>query len=67
MIKFFIVIITFQQKLFKHAVRHPVRQARTDILNKQNLTPLTLASKLGRSEIFKEMLDLGSMVSDFFF
>ncbi|XP_076469164.1 uncharacterized protein LOC143299692 [Babylonia areolata] len=55
------LVIHEQSKLFKHAVRHPKSPARTDILNKQNLTALTLASKLGRSHIFKEMLDLGSI------
>ncbi|KAL8580157.1 hypothetical protein ACOMHN_043042 [Nucella lapillus] len=55
------LVIHEQSKLFQHAVRHPKWPARTDILNKQNLTPLTLASKLGRSRIFKDMLDLGSI------
>lgn len=57
------MVIHEQSELFKHAVRHPKIPARTDILNNQKLTPLTLASKLGRSQIFKDMLDLGSMIS----
>ncbi|XP_070193087.1 transient receptor potential cation channel subfamily V member 6-like [Littorina saxatilis] len=55
------VVIHEQSEMFRHAVRHHVRQSRTDILNKQSLTPLTLASKLGRAHIFKDMLDLGSI------
>ena len=51
------------QEMFKHAVRHHKKPAKTDILNKQHLTPLTLAGKLGRANVFKDMLDLGSIVS----
>ena len=51
------------QEMYKYAVRHHKLKAISTIKNKQNLTPLTLACKLGRYEIFKEMLDLDSIVS----
>ncbi|PVD25324.1 hypothetical protein C0Q70_15824 [Pomacea canaliculata] len=55
------VVIHCQPGMFRYAVQHNIAPAQTDILNKQNLTPLTLASKLGRSDIFRDMLDLGSV------
>lgn len=48
--------------MYKYIVRHHKLPAKTDIKNNVNLTPLTLASKLGRHTIFKEMLELGSLV-----
>lgn len=48
--------------MYKYIVRHHKLPAKTDIKNQVNLTPLTLASKLGRHTIFKEMLELGSLV-----
>lgn len=38
--------------------RHPKLPAKNGIVNKAGLTPLTLACKLGRSEVFREMLEL---------
>lgn len=38
--------------------RHPKVPAKNGIVNKAGLTPLTLACKLGRSEVFREMLEL---------
>lgn len=38
--------------------RHPKLPAKNGIVNKSGLTPLTLACKLGRSEVFREMLEL---------
>lgn len=49
--------------MYKYLVKHHKKPAKTDIKNKANLTPLTLASKLGRHKIFKEMLELNSLVS----
>lgn len=49
--------------MYKYLVKHHKKPAKTDIKNKANLTPLTLASKLGRQKIFKEMLELNSLVS----
>ena len=34
-----------------------------ELENKARLTPLTLASKLGRNDIFKEIIELQSIVS----
>ena len=52
--------------MFKHAVRHSSKKARTDIRNHSDLTPLTLSAKLGRREIFLECLELAHMVNDCF-
>ncbi|KAK3102533.1 hypothetical protein FSP39_012024 [Pinctada imbricata] len=61
------VVISDQVDMYKYIVRHHKRPAKTHITNKANLTPLTLASKLGRHKIFKEMLELGSLVSLMFY
>ncbi|GFO42754.1 transient receptor potential cation channel subfamily v member 6, partial [Plakobranchus ocellatus] len=55
------VVISNQSDMYRYAVRHHKRPANTSIQNKQKLTPLTLACKLGRHSIFKEMLDLDSI------
>lgn len=44
--------------MFGYALRHPRLPAKNGICNKAGLTPLTLACKLGRAEVFKEMLEL---------
>lgn len=44
--------------MFGYALRHPRTKASNDIVNEQGLTPLTLACRLGRSDVFKEMLEL---------
>lgn len=49
--------------MYSYAVRHPKKKANVEISNEANLTPLTLASKLGRNEIFKEIIELQSVVS----
>lgn len=48
--------------MFKHAVRHPTKKAQTDVQNNSGLTPLTLAAKLGRKELFLECLELSHVV-----
>ncbi|XP_059150513.1 transient receptor potential cation channel subfamily V member 5-like isoform X2 [Physella acuta] len=55
------VVIADQRDMYRYAVRHHKIKAITSIKNKQNLTPLTLACKLGRHSIFKVMLDLDSV------
>ncbi|KAK6994962.1 transient receptor potential cation channel subfamily v member 6 [Biomphalaria glabrata] len=55
------VVIADQTDMYRYAVRHHKVRAITSIKNKQNLTPLTLACKLARHSIFKEMLDLDSI------
>lgn len=48
--------------MFNHAIRHPVKKALTDIRNNDGLTPLTLAAKLGRKELFIQCLELSHVV-----
>ncbi|XP_060075724.1 transient receptor potential cation channel subfamily V member 5-like [Ylistrum balloti] len=55
------VVIADQVNMYKYCVRHHKKPAKTYIENNCKLTPLTLASKLGRQKIFKEMLELGSL------
>lgn len=49
--------------MYSYAVRHFERPADVNIVNGLGYTALTLASKLGRKEIFDEMLDLMKVVS----
>jgi hypothetical protein len=51
--------------MFKHAIRHPSKKGRTDIRNNSDLSPLTLAAKLGRKEIFLECLELSHVVKHY--
>lgn len=54
-------INTFLLKdMFGYALRHPRLPAKNGIINQSGLTPLTLACKLGRAEVFREMLELSS-------
>ncbi|XP_046544515.1 transient receptor potential cation channel subfamily V member 5-like [Haliotis rubra] len=55
------VVIADQPTMYRYAVCHHERPANTHIKNKYGLTPLTLASQLGRHTIFKEMLELDSL------
>ena len=48
--------------MFKHAIRHPTKKGKIDIRNNSGLTPLTLAAKLGRKELFLECLELSHVV-----
>ena len=49
--------------MFGYAVKHHAKKADMERENGQKLTPLTLASKLGRNDIFKEIIELQSIVS----
>jgi len=51
------------QSMFSYAVKHRTKQADIAARNKQNLSPLTLASKLGRIQLFDEIIQLQSYVS----
>jgi len=53
--------------MFFHATqrRHKIR-GDTFVRNNQGLTPLTLAAKLGRKEMFHEILEYQSMVRNDF-
>jgi hypothetical protein len=46
--------------MFGYALRHPKLPASNGIVNIAGLTPLTLACKLGRAEVFREMLELSA-------
>lgn len=46
--------------MFGYALRHPKLPAKNGIMNAAGLTPLTLACKLGRAEVFREMLELSA-------
>lgn len=46
--------------MFGYALRHPKTPAKNGIANHAGLTPLTLACKLGRAEVFREMLELSA-------
>lgn len=57
------VIINNQLDMYSYAVRHHIKPANTWIKNgpagsKHGLTPLALASKLGRQHIFNEIMEL---------
>nr|XP_053627698.1 uncharacterized protein LOC128685222 [Cherax quadricarinatus] len=52
------VVVCNQLGMFSYALRHPRLPAQDGIMNMAGLTPLTLACRLARSTIFKEMLEL---------
>ncbi|CAF0985740.1 unnamed protein product [Didymodactylos carnosus] len=56
------VIINNRVDMFKHAVRHPMKKSLPDIRNNSDLTPLTLAAKLGRKDLFLECLETSNVV-----
>jgi len=49
--------------MFSYAIKHHTKKADIEARNKQNLSPLTLASKLGRVQLFNEIIQLQSYVS----
>ncbi|KAJ6638187.1 Nuclear transcription factor Y subunit gamma, partial [Pseudolycoriella hygida] len=54
------VVVCDKLDMFGYALRHPKLPAKNGIINDSGLTPLTLACKLGRAEVFREMLELSS-------
>lgn len=54
------VVVCDKLDMFGYALRHPKVPARNGMANHAGLTPLTLACKLGRSEVFLEMLELSA-------
>nr|QZK27843.1 transient receptor potential cation channel subfamily V inactive [Cupiennius salei] len=56
-----VLVIRDKLKMYGYALRHPVRPATDRLCNKFGLTPLTLACKLGRNTIFREMLEFSSL------
>ena len=63
---FLIWIVSCFQNMFGYAVKHHAKRASVEVQNNATLTPLTLSSKLGRNEIFKEIIELQSIVSKHF-
>ena len=49
---------TFFQGMFGYALRHPFKTANAAIENNAGLTCLTLSCKLGRDDLFREILEL---------
>jgi len=49
--------------MFSYAFKHHAKQADIEARNAQNLSPVTLASKLGRFKLFNEIIQLQSYVS----
>ena len=49
--------------MFSYAVKHHTKKADIEACNRQNLSPLTLASKLGRFQLFNEIIQLQSYVT----
>ncbi|ESO05330.1 hypothetical protein HELRODRAFT_77785 [Helobdella robusta] len=54
------MVICNQTAMLSAAMRHQFKRPNLCLANQQNLTPLTLASKLGRMEIFSEIIELQS-------
>jgi len=48
--------------MFSYAVKHPMQKADIEARNYQKLSPLALASKLGRFQLFNEIIQLQSRV-----
>uniref|UniRef100_A0A915DIF2 Uncharacterized protein n=1 Tax=Ditylenchus dipsaci TaxID=166011 RepID=A0A915DIF2_9BILA len=57
-------VINYSNSMYSYAVRHWHKPAKTNIVNFAGYTPLTLATKLGRKQIFEEMLELMKVVSN---
>ncbi|KAL3079064.1 hypothetical protein niasHS_014846 [Heterodera schachtii] len=51
-------VIFNKSTMYRYAVRHWSKPAHSYLVNNAGQTPLTLATKLGRREIFDEMLEL---------
>nr|XP_036232016.1 uncharacterized protein LOC106625964 [Bactrocera oleae] len=54
------VVVCDKLDMFGYALRHPKTPAKNGIANHSGLTPLTLSCKLGRAEVFREMLELSA-------
>ena len=53
--------------MFHYVTNHHRKKALMNIKNSQNLTPINLAAKLGRKEVFSKLLELQSLVKSIFF
>ncbi|XP_054709166.1 transient receptor potential cation channel subfamily V member 5-like [Uloborus diversus] len=56
-----VLVIRDKLKMYGYALRHPTKPASDNLINKFGLTPLTLACKLARNTIFREMLEFSSL------
>ncbi|XP_055524196.1 uncharacterized protein LOC129717931 [Wyeomyia smithii] len=54
------VVVGDKLDMFGYALRHPKLPCKNGIVNEAGLTPLTLACRLGRDEVFREMLELSA-------
>ncbi|XP_058063684.1 uncharacterized protein LOC131213624 [Anopheles bellator] len=54
------VVVCDKLDMFGYALRHPKLPCKNGIVNGAGLTPLTLACRLGRDEVFREMLELSA-------
>ncbi|XP_058444358.1 uncharacterized protein LOC131426000 [Malaya genurostris] len=54
------VVVGDKLDMFGYALRHPKLPCKNGISNEAGLTPLTLACRLGRDEVFREMLELSA-------
>ena len=52
--------------MFQYACNHPVRKALLTIANQQNFTPLNLAAKMGRKDLFEKILKIRNIVRFYF-
>jgi len=55
-------VVIVLQSMFSYAVKHPMQKADIEARNYQQLSPLALASKLGRFQLFNEIIQLQSRV-----
>ena len=53
----------FCKDMFDYAINHPGKKATHTIKNHQDLTPINLAAKLGRKDLFEKMLESINIVS----
>ncbi|XP_078596506.1 transient receptor potential cation channel subfamily V member 5-like isoform X1 [Branchiostoma floridae x Branchiostoma japonicum] len=54
------LVIHNKPSMYKYAMKHPSKPADPYVKNKEDLTPLTLACKIGRPDMFNTILELGS-------
>ncbi|RMZ97637.1 Transient receptor potential cation channel subfamily V member 6, partial [Brachionus plicatilis] len=53
-----VLVINNKLDMFQYATNHPKQKALLTIKNNQGLTPINLAAKLGRKDLFEKMLEL---------
>lgn len=53
-----VLVINNKLDMFQYATNHQLKKASHGIKNNQDLTPINLAAKLGRGDLFEKMLEL---------